>query len=235
MRNPWLDLPDEQELVLPIDRPYVEVHNRIFDETRPHHLRLTSPPSPFAGRFDAPFVVLLANPGHAEEDASEQNEPSNRKVILDNLRTENGAPFWPLTPQFAETSAGRWWRSRTRELAETVAYGDVETGYRVLSERLLEIELHGYHSTSWFAPRAQFPSQAFNVQLVRRAMRNGAVILAARAVDCWYAAVPSDGDSMALMDYPELIEGTQSKQSAYISRGNLAEGTFDQIVAALRS
>lgn len=235
MRNPWLDLPDEPKMVLPIDQPYVEVHNRIFDESKSQHLRLTSPPTPFAGRFDAPFVVLLANPGHAEEDVIEQNEPSNRKVILDNVRSENGAPFWPLTPQFANTSAGRWWRSRTRELAEAVANGDVETGYTVLTERILGIELHGYHSTSWFAPRAQFPSQAFSVHLVRRAMRNGAVILAARAVDYWYAAVPHNEDLVALMDYPGLIKGTESKQSAYLSRRNLAKGKFDQIVAALRS
>ena len=100
----------------------------------------------------------------------------------------------------------------------------------MLSNRLLGVELHGYHSKSWFAPRAQFPSQDFNVQLVRRAMGNGAVILVARAIDCWFAAVPSDGESMALMDYPRRIEGTRSKQSAYISRGNLKEGQFDQIL-----
>ena len=234
MRNPWLDLPEDGDLVLAIDEPFVDVHNRLFGISSPYYLHLDSPPSPFIGRFDAPFVVLLANPGHARQDRDEQNEPTRRLSILEGLRTEGGSTFWPLTPEFEGTSAGRWWRSRTRELAESLDAGNRELGYQLLSERLLAIELHGYHSTSWFAPRAQFPSQRISVELVRNVIQNGAVILAARAVGCWLAAVPRDGEAQALIDYDNLIKGTRSSQSAFITPNNLEQGKFTAIISVLK-
>jgi len=231
MLNPWKTIENTKPWVLAGDEPYVRMHNRLLDgePDNPHYIHLDAPPSPFVGNFDAPLVVLLANPGWEEEDERQQGESNILPVILDGLRSDSGGEFWPLREDFV----GDWWRRRTREIA--TALGGGRPDYKPLLRNLLVIELHGYHSKSWFAPRAQFPSQRFAEHLVRRAMRNGALIVAARAQKDWYSLVPTLPESEGLYDYPNLIRGTKSSRSAYLSPGNLGDVNFDLVVAAIKS
>ena len=225
-KNPWLDTPKTGPFVLEQDASYIDVHNRLAlsKQDLNHFIHLDSPPSPFAGRFDAPVVILLANPGHSVDDKREQTKKENLDVILQSIQTSTGSNFWPLASQFSDTSAGRWWRSKTKYLAP-----DVEgiPNFEYLSERLLTIELHGYHSKSWMAPRANFPSQGFNFGLVRHAISNKSLIVIARSKDHWFSSVPE------LMDYENKITETNSSRVANLSPGNLSKESFEWIKSAL--
>lgn len=220
--NPWLDVPNRAPFVLPADKPYIDAFNGTLDEgNSAHRIDTNVPPGPFAGHLDAPVVILLANPGWDERDQAEQCAPGNLRVILEAITTEGGTPAWPLTDQFATTAAGQWWSRRTRDLA-------VEVGADVLANRLLLIELHGYHSRGWIAPPVTFPSQHFGFELVRSAMDRGALVIVGRCPRYWHAAIPG------LRDFGNKIDGLASSRSAHLSRGNL-KGNFDKVVAALRT
>jgi hypothetical protein len=226
MKNPWTELSGANPFVLEQDAPYVDVHNRLArgKGDQNHFLHLDVPPAPFGGYFDAPVVILLANPGYSQDDRREQTKKENLEVILRCLQSTSGAAFWPLTKQFSDTSAGRWWRSKTKYLAPG---GPTDPNFTFLSERILSVELHGYHSKSWMAPRANFPSQEFNFELVRRAISNNSLIVISRSIDHWLSSVPQ------LMDYKNKITDPKSKRVANLSPGNLTAKDFRRIQGAL--
>ena len=158
--NPWLELPSRGSFTLPADEPYVDAFNAALDQSNTKHRIIKEwPPGPFAGCFDAPVVVLLANPGWSETGLAEQCAPGALKPILEAITTPGGTPVWPLTECFADTEPGKWWRARTRDLAVEVG------GFGALACRLLMVELHGYHSREWLTPRIAFPSQRYGFEL----------------------------------------------------------------------
>ena len=221
--NPWVGMSKRAPFVLPQDRPWVEAFNAaISSRDREAHTIVTdSPPNPFAGPFEAAVVLLLANPGSGPNDLIEQGSPAGVELIYKNLSGEQGGPGWVFHDHFRNMACGRWWRSRTRDLAHELG------GYGQLAERLLMVEFHGYHSKSWTAPFVTFPSQYFGFSLVRSAMNRGALIIVGRVMRHWYAAVPG------LQDYQNKIEGLASPRSANLSVRNLGPN-FGQVVAALR-
>jgi len=193
MKNPWIDQITKRRQVLDIDKPFIKAHNHIYrsDPTRLLHEDLL--PAPYLGFHNAPVVVLLANPGWDPDDYEMLDRPSIFQLALDNLNTEGGTPHFCLTEEFMNTPGNQWWQRRTAQLAADVG------GHQVLAEKMLAIELHGYHSKSWSAPRANFPSQEFSFFLVREAIDRGALIITARCRDYWLAGVPE------LLSYENVI------------------------------
>jgi hypothetical protein len=218
--NPWLELPSRAPFILPADEPHVDAFNAALDQSNTTHRIIEDwPPGPFAGCLGAPVVVLLANPGWSETGLAEQCAPGALKPILEAIMTPEGTPVWPLTDRFADTEPGKWWRARTRDLAVEVG------GFGVLARRLLMVELHGYHSREWVAPRVTFPSQRYGFELVRAAMDRGGLIVVARCMRHWHAAVPG------LRQYENQV-GLASPRSGYLSRGNLKKN-FPKVVGVL--
>lgn len=105
-------------------------------------------------------------------------------MLLEGIQSPTGSPFWPMTPNFATSSANDCWSPRIREVNDEIGSASlIENG-------LLIIELHGYRSKNWSAPRANFPSQKFNFQLVRDAIEREAFIVIARCRKYWHSSVP---------------------------------------------
>ena len=223
MENPWKNISSES-LVLECDLPYVTEHNKVQSAlNRPQHVLETSlPPVPFLGMHEAPLVILLANPGLSEFHDKRQREPKNLEFILDAARTPGGTPAWPLTARGQVIDQRRWWVTRMKDVADVVG------GFEELANRLLSIELHGYHSEKWSAPLVTFPSQHFNFFLVQQAMERGATIVIGRCQHHWYASVPG------LSSYKNQVSQLLSPRSAYISRGNLTKEDFAKVENSLR-
>ena len=223
MKNPWVSMSRNPPFVLPQDLPWIEAFNAaLSNKDRQAHTIVTDvPPNPFAGPFDAPVVLLLANPGSDPNDRIEQGSPAGIDMIYRNLSGEQGGPGWVFDDHFVDMACGRWWRSRTKDLAEQLG------GYGQLADRLLMVEFHGYHSKSWTAPFVTFPSQYFGFSLVHRAMNRGALIIVGRAMRHWYAAVPG------LQAYENKVEKLASPRSANLSRGNIGPD-FGRVVSALK-
>ncbi len=219
-RNPWLELSTDRPFVLPQDLPFIRELNRYRRGNDAHQIRLNIPPTPFVGSSAAPVVILLANPGIGVGDQRQQTKSAALEQIYAGFQKGRNAPFWPLLDFFENTNAGRWWISKTRDLADEVG------GRRELAKRLQAIEVHGYHSKSWAPPVSNFPSQGFGFELVRRAMERDAFIIIGRAQSYWYSAVPE------LRWYPRHVPRLVSSQSAHLSRANLGP-SYRKVVRAL--
>lgn len=228
MRNPWQDLPVTAPFVLPEDKPFVDAFNEICKRSGDsnHELHFELPPSPFTGFHDAPLVVLLANPLWVESSIHEQTQPEFFNQLLDGITAVNGTAFWPILDDVATTQAGKWWRPKIENLKEIVG---TQT-YNELAQKILAIDLHGYHSSKWSAPYVNFPSQAFTFQLVREIVQRGeATIIVARCWRQWYAAIPE------LISYEPQVARLNSSQSAFLSRNNMSELDFQKVERALTS
>lgn len=206
--------------VLPQDKPYILELNRYRKSNNSQCINLNLPPTPFVGSTIAPVVILLANPGVGVGDRREQTTPAALEAIYAGFQKGRNAPFWPLMDTFENTNAGRWWTSKTRDLANEVG------GRQELAGKLQAIEVHGYHSEKWAPPMSNFPSQGYGFELVRRAMDRDAFIIIGRARSYWYSAIPE------LRRYPRHIRSLVSTQSAYLSRGNLG-ANYRKVIKAL--
>ena len=232
LNNPWKELPTSGEYVLPVDKPFVLAHNenqRLGSkkgDTKGQHegddrvLQLHLPPVPHLGLFDAPVVLLLANPGFANTDAEYFQRVHH--LSLESAQSETGTPVYPLLSGSDDARGEGWWRSRTKELGNEIG------GFDELAHRLLVVELHGYHSRKWSAPLRNFPSQEFGFNLVRQAMDRKAIIIAARCQQHWFASVPG------LRGYGNLVAELSSSRSVHLSRKNLGDKNFARVVAKLK-
>jgi len=223
--NPWTELPESGKYVLPIDKPFVLAHNknqrdRSDTPNDDHLLQLHLPPVPHLGMFDAPVVVLLANPGYVDSDVTYFKRV--HELAIESAKSDSGTPVYPLLTDSQDNRGEGWWRSRTKELADEVG------GFDELAHRLLVVELHGYHSRKWSSPLRNFPSQEFGFDLVRQAMDRKALIITARCQHHWFASVPG------LRGYKKLVPQLSSQRSVHLSRNNLGIENFARVVAELK-
>jgi hypothetical protein len=88
---------------------------------------------------------------------------------------------------------------------------------------MLALEFPPYHSKRFAHAHLRLPSQQFTFELLRRAIKRGAVIVCVRGFREWVVAVPE------LATYP--VVRTRSKQAAALSSRNLSN--FRSVVKAL--
>lgn len=205
--NPWRSLPDEAPYVLPGDALAIDAFNRRANEDHRVHLELL--PEPFFGSPDAPLVVLGLNPGFDPRDEEAHRTPWFQQALRRNLAHEHGPfPFYYLDPAVADTPGGAWW---LRRLREPIAIA----GLACVASRILCVELFPYHSRH-YGRVPPLPSQAYGFQLVERAIRRDALVVAMRSWRLWRQAVP------ALASYTRVVR-LRSPQNVAISPRNCGD------------
>lgn len=218
VKNPWHDLPTDPPFVLPIDHAPVREFNEKAQLDK--RLDLDLIPQPFLGNRDAPLLILGANPnvrgGHAGGPVA--------AAIRANLSPDpNGHSLIGLLPEFADTPNAEWWRQGC--LPEVLGLGPAP---QELADRILSIELHGYHSKAWRRPSTPFPSQRYGFWLVEQAMARGAVIVVLACRGHWETAVPG------LSTYRHFVAKQNRRSRSYrISQGNLGHEGFREVLRAL--
>ncbi len=99
---------------------------------------------------------------------------------------------------------------------------------RTLSNRVLAVEFHGYHSRSWMALPITLPSQWYSFGLVAQALQRDAVVIISRPAAAWLIAVPE------LRRRPERVFVLRSTQNPSISPQNLGgDAGYEAVIAAL--
>ena len=234
MRNPWLDLPTKRPFVLPIDKPYVDAHNKnltgLTSKTSREMARihLTAIPEPFSGRRDAPVVILLANPKH-ETKPKQRLSKAQRDRIREGLTAPKGQPFFAIHDEFKGTGAHKWWYPKLRDLCD-------EVGTDVVANNIQVIELHGYHSLSFRPPVRNFPSQQYQFYLVEQAIKRGAVIVIPWAIKHWHASMPELKDKKYLSQYGcEVVLGTYPFRKAGLTQNLLERGGYSKVLKRLKA
>jgi hypothetical protein len=176
-------------------------------------------PEPFFGRFDAPVVVLLLNPGFSTGDARFHNQPKFRSRLRAAIQAESEFPPHFHLDGVADWPGGRWWLRSARPLIQ-------EVGLDCVANNLLAIEFFPYHSKKFQHGHLRLPSQEFSFSLVRAAIDRKAKIICVRGANVWFGAVPQ------LASYRWLSQ-MKNPRSASLSANNLSSSK--SVVAALRS
>ena len=205
MKNPWSALPEKPPYVLASDVALIEAFNARSGDR--HKFDISLFPEPFVGSSSAPVVVLNLHPGWSPDDAAVHAQLEFGRMSRRSLEHQlQPYPFLHLQPD-GDTPGSRWWRQRTRELAEDV-------GFQVLARGLACIQYAPYHSKEYTPSSPLLPSQEYGFALVRQAMARSAEIVVMRSYSLWVAALPE------LATYGHVHRGANPR-APFLSRGNL--------------
>jgi hypothetical protein len=214
--NPWKNLP-EKSFVLIDDIPYVEV----FNKTSTYDTKILTNllPEPFFGRFDAPVLILLQNPGFDESDIEFHKKPEFQQKLLAAIQAEKKFPPHFHLQSEAKWPGGEWWRENTKSLIK-------DFGQLCVANNILAIQYFPYHSKKFDHASLRLPSQEFSFWLVRDAIKRNAIILCMRnGHKKWFGAVPQ------LASYKHFI--LSKNRSPSISANNLGPSSYKLIVDIL--
>jgi len=231
-RNPWLRLPSSKPFVLPEDAPVIERANerlRTGSAKDKGLYQLQCLPVPYAGRLDAPAVVLNLNPGYTEPAAANptfsddwwDEQPAMREAFRQNIAQEIGKyPMFFLDPALSGSPGGRYWNAALSDFIAACGRDNV-------AKNLLVIESLPYHSLGYSAGPTglKLPSLAFTHYQIRQAMKRNATIVIWRHKSGFESKVPE------LASYPYV--SVANSQLRYLSRGNVLD--FPRVVQALKN
>jgi hypothetical protein len=214
VNNPWQQLPQEADFVLPDDRDLVNAFNLTAEDELKLHLELL--PEPFLGSQDAPVVLLNLNPGYSDRDLSCHQNPVFQTRSRGNLTHEPCAyPFYLLSPDVSSAPGYEWWTKRLKSLIQ-------QTGDQPVARNVLCVEYFPYHSKKFGHAALRLPSQQYSFALVRSAIEREAVVVCMRGKRFWFEAVPE------LISYHRLYH-LNSTQNVAVSQRNCPDG-FEQLV-----
>jgi hypothetical protein len=226
-QNPWINLSQEKDFVLPEDKSIIDKANRTAEPE--HHFHLELMPEPYCGNPDVPIILLNANPGYSPQDEKDESQLAFREAKRFNLLHENDKdyPLFFLNPAFNSTSGGDYWRRHLKELIQK--FGD-----DTVAKKVFLIEYYPYHSRRT-GKMPNSPSQQYSIDLLRTAIdrwekekeeeAKGTVIILRKAKE-WREAVPE------LNEYKYVWE-VKSPQSGCVSKGNLPDDAWQRIIRIL--
>jgi hypothetical protein len=201
-RNPWCDLPLSAPYVLPDDNAVLARDPRVTAA-----LQLDLLPAPHQGWPDSAEVWLLTkNPGGKTKDFEFDQEFIRERRR--SLTFKSDFPIFSLDSRWPAQAGYKYWTSRLRHLIKKV-------GIDHLARKLMIVQYFPYQSQDFPLLRELLPSQKYTFDLVRRASKQGKLMVVLRAERLWLEAVPELAERGYVMAH--------SPRSGHISPGNLGE------------
>ncbi|MCH7764489.1 MAG: hypothetical protein IIB95_12255 [Candidatus Marinimicrobia bacterium] len=218
MKNPWKKLSQTAPFLLESEKEQILTFN---ESAKPivkiqHHVL----PEPYIGNPDAPVILLNLNPGYADEDIEYYQTEFVFRLWRKNLFHQTMEyPFYILHPEFDQDLGGtRWWRLKLRQMIEIC-------GVKKVANNICCIEYFPYHSMRYKPLKTVLESQEYNFEMVRKILRNQAIIVMMRREKNWVSVIPE------LINYKHLYR-LNSKQNVAVSRNNCPEG-FPKILEVM--
>jgi len=220
--NPWLSVAERK------NPPYLAECDKDIKLADFYNLHVDLLPQPYLGNIvSAKVVCLLLNPGYSEiESYLELNCQNLQQALRNNLKLKNPR-LVHLDDELDWTSGGKWLRQKI--LRPLSRYGVMRDD---LNRNFAIVEYFPYHSKTFEADPSKFlESQRYGFELVRQAIKNGALILLMRSVKLWQKAVPE------LTDYQKTGNCIipHSTRNVILSEKNLGEENFVRVVEVLKS
>lgn len=212
--NPWVDLPASAPFVLAEDRAFVDAANAYKEPYSAGWLHTGRMPEPRSGPRNAPLVLLQINPSYRTAD---QAEP----LTLADIERQRAALADESAPHGCLAHGDAWWM---RAFAHPLA----RYGREPVARRVCSIEYFPYPSLRFEHAHVRLPSQTYQFELVREALARDALIVVTRGLQLWLGAVP---ELAARLDRNVLL--SRNPQRVSLSPGNLPEGGFERVLAAL--
>lgn len=215
--NPWTKLKaGGSDYVLPEDLPYIEAFNaRLREQHSDYEIETGRIPEPRQGPVRAPVVLLQLNPRFDDSDVGRALTPEEVNRTIDNLQNEE-------SPHSCIANGVGWWGQSFNQLS-------TEVGPNRLSRRVCSIEFFPYFSCRFGHAELRLPSQAYTFDLVHGALDRNALILITRGLNTWLGSVPE-----LLSNLGRTVFETKNPRRAFISKGNLPEGVYAQVLERVR-
>ncbi|WP_273524377.1 hypothetical protein [Mailhella massiliensis] len=120
MNNPWLHLPHAAPFILPEDADSVAKFNERCHPDKKIHTEL--PPEPYAGRRDAPIVLLMRRPGYHPDDETYMLKYAAFAASMERTRAfeKQEYPFYHLNGKYPENPGFHYWNKRLKEPIQEV-------------------------------------------------------------------------------------------------------------------
>jgi hypothetical protein len=222
--NPWSKLPKQPPFILPSDREAIETLKKrgrgdflIIDELLP---------VPYLGNPEAPIILLNLNPGYSPKDKVLQKSARFVKASRQTLLHQHSkSPFYYLDASIERSQENpgpgtNWWRHKLgpelRELPD-----------KVLQRSFFCVEYFPYRSRNFRRLRPPLESQEYSFELVRRAMRQKALVILMRGKPCWFDAVPK------LETYKWLCV-LRNPRNPTLTPRNMSHGCYTAMMRRLR-
>ena len=221
MENPWIEFIADQDSnkFHPKDRANALGFNRAMIGRDQYLLAEHLQPFPYLGRPESPVIVLLANPGksNAEAKKSFKLPPKKLQLANDNL-LHNGTKDLRLRLHSPghEYLESFWFKARTKQLV-------LNTSIESVAQNLFFINFHAYHSKSWYPIPFTFHTQHYSFNLLRKSIKQNAMIIMSRNTLGWMTAVPE-------LSSCENLYHFRSSRSVHLSEGNLGTKAFKEII-----
>src|SRR5262249_3496643 len=112
--NPWHELPDKADFILPTDAKLVRTYNEKPGRKEEHLLKFDILPEPFIVNPNALLLLLSNNPGYAELSHL-RKEPAFMTRMRENLlHKPSKYPFVYLDPDIGWDE--RWWTPKLKHI-----------------------------------------------------------------------------------------------------------------------
>lgn len=210
LKNPWTEIPDQPDFVLPQDEPFIRSYNALCEEGASLWINLKHTPEPRQGPVAAPVYILLANRSYTPEELDGASNREEERLALASIRDDG-------TPHLGISSGNPWWRKTVGQLARRVGADKAARG-------ICSVEFFPYPSKRFGHGHIRLPSQQYTFGLVERAAKEGRIIIVTRSAQEWFGAVPE----LARRLHSSVFLG-KNVQRTFITPGNLPEGLFDRI------
>lgn len=221
--NPWESLNNNRPFVLASDIQIIEDHNNNPKTNENHKIHTELYPEPFLGNPDADVVLLNLNPGFSPDDSNfHQSNEYFIQQARKNLLHKSDHGFYLLDEKIKEAPGYTWWNNKLKALIE-------KCGREQVAQNLLCVELFPYHSKK-FKKIAPLKSQKYAFNLLKKAIKRNAIIIIMRSEELWIESVPE----IKIAIERKQCSSLKNPQSVYLTKGNLPEGVFDQLIKKIK-
>ncbi len=234
LKNPWLEMANNtarENFVIKEEQAIISKFNeRVKDEYKIHSSIFSAP---FMGNVEsATVIILMLNPGY---DKDEDVDGTNYYKKYENWWMQQiqhilpypELPLFCLEKEYITNSS--YWEEKLQPVIEIA-------GRKTVAKNIAKIQYFPYHSRKFKALHKSLlkeeninylPTQEYNFQLVRNAMKRDAMIVIPRSSKYWYAAIPE------LVFYQNKYF-TNSYGNIIFSEKNLSISTFDKLIKKLK-
>lgn len=220
MNNPWKHLPQVAPFLLPEDAAKVTAFNKRCKPDNKIYTEL--PPEPYAGRKDAPVVLLMRRPSYHPDDAKYMIKDAAFAAIMQRVRAfeELENPFYHLNKKYPENPGFHYWKERLKKPIQ-------DMGLRACSQGFLVLQLFPYKTNADLKGKDVLPSFAFTKEILHEAIRRNAIIIQMIAKKEWQQHVPD------LKRHRRYFK-CKSPANPTISPRNIGVEEYEQVIAAIR-
>ena len=250
IKNPWPELIETENYCLKDDFEIIKAFNekeRIRKEkyvkdrkdpkkAKDFEIRLDMIAEPFFGNLNANIIILAANPGISigvRELELYNKYPKFKTEIIKYHKDHKSIkyPYYYFNPEYDTHPGYDWTIARFNSLQK-----ESELDWNLLSNKILCLQYFPYHSKNFknIKKGKYLESQKYTFQLLANGIAKKAFIICFRCLNLWDCALADNiSADLSLKKYENLVV-LNSPQSVYVTRGNMKEGNYDKLLAALK-